>query len=209
MRDGDFRTADAQAAVRKAVANVETLTSAEVVVAVRTTSGRYREADYLCGFAAALVTLLGLLYLPPIFPLWVFVPNAIVGFAVGAFLGSRSSALRRLLTPRAALRENVRRSARAWFVEGRYSRLPQRNAVLVYIGLLEQGVHVEADDGINVTALEPRWSEACRALDKALQPHADVARFVAALERLGQTLAREHPRLARDRNELPDEVELS
>ena len=208
MQERDFQTAEAQAAVRQAVADVETLTSAELVIAVRSSSGRYREADYLCGFAAALVTLLALLYLPQIFPLWVFVPNLVVGFVVGSFLGSRSASLRRLLTPRAALEESVSRSARAWFVEGRYSRLPQHNAVLVYVALLERRVQVVADLGVSVTALEPRWSESCRALDEALHPRPDLRRFVAALRRLGETLSREHPRLARDRNELPDEVEV-
>ena len=208
MRERDFQTADAQAAVRQAVADVEALTSAEMVIAVRSSSGRYREADYVCGFAAALVTLLALLYRPQVFPLWVFVPNLLVAFVVGSLLGSQSASLRRLLTPRTVLEDNVRRSARAWFVEGRYSRLPQRNAVLVYVALLERRVEVVADLGVSVTALEPRWTEACRALDETLHPRPDLPRFVAALRRLGETLSREHPRLARDRNELPDEVEV-
>jgi uncharacterized membrane protein len=36
-----------------------------------------------------------------------------------------------------------------------------------------------------------------------------VDRFVAALRQLGTVLGREHPRLADDVNELPDEVVLS
>lgn len=204
-----FLAEDTRAAVRTALADAEAFTSAEIVVAVRRASGRYRESDYLAGFLVALLTLVALLYLPQVFPLWVFVPNVAIGFIAGAFVASRLPVARRLLTRRAVRDEHVGRAARALFVDARYSRLPGRNAVLIYVALFERRVEVIADLGIDVAALEPDWTTAGRALDAALRPRPDASRFVEEVRRLGPLLGRVHPRLADDVNELPDEVHAS
>lgn len=201
-----FLTQETQAAVRKAIEEAERHTSAEIVVAVRHASGRYREADYLAGFIVALLTLLALLYLPQVFPLWVFVPNVGIGFAAGAVVCSYVPAARRLLTPSAARDEHVRRAARALFVDARYSRLSGRNAVLIYLALLERRAEVVADLGIDSARLEPDWTATCRALDDALRTQPDAQRFLEALRRVGPLLGRAHPRLSSDVNELADEV---
>jgi putative membrane protein len=209
MAERDFLTPQAQAAVQRAVADAEAFTSAEIVVAVRRASGRYREADYLCGFLVALAALLALLYLPQVFPLWVFVPDVALAFLLGALAGSRFPWLRRRLTPAAALRDHTRGAARVLFVDARYTRLPARNAVLVYVALFERHVEVVADLGIKEAALVPAWGEVCAALDGSLRPTPDLERFLAALRRLGALLGREHPRLVGDVNELPDAVSAS
>lgn len=190
----------------RAVAEVEARTSAEVVVSVRRVSGRYREADFLCGFLLALLALLALLFLPQAFPLWVFVPDVALSFAAGAFACSRWPWLRRLLTPRSVLVENARLAARAAFVDGGFSRLPGRNAILVYVALFERRVEVVADLGIQAAALGAGWSEAVARLEGALRPRPDLESFVSALGGLGAVLAEAHPRAADDVNELPDEV---
>src|SRR5690349_24951377 len=84
-----FLSPEAQRAVERAVTEAEAFTSAEIVVAVRRMSGRYREADYLFGFIVALLALLGLLYLPDVFSLSVFVPDVAVAFLIGTFVSSR------------------------------------------------------------------------------------------------------------------------
>jgi putative membrane protein len=188
------------------IAEVEARTSAEVVVSVRRVSGRYREADFLCGFLVALLALFGLLFLPQEFPLWVFVPDVALSFALGAFVCSRLSWLRRLLTRERVLAENTRLAARAAFVDGLLSRLPGRNAILVYVALFERRVEVVADLGIRVADLGPGWPAAVAKLEHALRPTPDLEAFVSALRGLGSALAEVHPRTADDVNELPDEV---
>ena len=49
-----FLTTAAKQAVQRAVVDIESRTAAEIIVNVRRTSGRYREADYLAGFLAGL-----------------------------------------------------------------------------------------------------------------------------------------------------------
>jgi putative membrane protein len=203
-----FLSPETQRLVQSAVTEAEGFTAAEIVVAVRRVSGRYREADYLFGFIVALLALLGLLYLPEAFSLEMFVPDVAIAFLIGTFVSSRSAWLRRLLTSERMRRGNVRQSALATFAELPCSRLPGRNGVLVYVALLERQVDVIADCGLRVSALDTAWPQACAALDATLRPRADVDRFIAALRSLGTVLGREHPRLADDVNELPDMVDV-
>ncbi|MGE0452167.1 MAG: hypothetical protein AB7O37_06780 [Vicinamibacteria bacterium] len=206
MSEREFSSPAAKDAARSAVAEVEARTCAELVVTLRRESGRYREADYLCGFLVSLLALLALLFLPQEFPLWTFVPDLALSFALAALASSRLPRIRRLLTPRGVLLDNARLAARAAFHEGGLSRLQGRNAILVYVALFERRVEVVADVGIRVESLGPEWRAAVHTLETSLRPRPDLQRFLAALRALGPVLARVHPRADDDVNELPDEV---
>ena len=80
------------------VKEIEKDTDAELVIVVRARSGNYRHADYLFGGSIAFAGLLCLLFLPVDFhQYWVPIDVALL-FVIGAYLCSRSSGLRRLLT---------------------------------------------------------------------------------------------------------------
>jgi putative membrane protein len=199
----DFASDAARAETRLAIEDVERQTSAEIVVMVRRVAGRYRDADYLAGFALSVLTLLALLYLPQEFPLSAFPLDVVLTFGLGAVLSSRLSSVRRLFSTRAQRAENVRLAARAAFVDRGFSRLPGRHAVLVYVGLFERAAEVLPDVGVDVAGLAG-WAEASRALDDAVSSR-DLPAFLAALRRLGPILAPRLPRIAEDVNELADE----
>ena len=80
------------------VREIETTTDAELVLVVRARSGSYRQADYLFGALLAFAGLFFLLFSPFDFhQYWVAIDVALL-FVFGAFVTSRSNALRRLLT---------------------------------------------------------------------------------------------------------------
>jgi uncharacterized membrane protein len=199
----DFASEAARAETARAIADVERQTAAEIVVVMRRVSGRYREADYLVGFVLSVITLLLLLYLPTEFPLEFFPVDVVLSFGIGAALSARLPGLRRLFTRRAQQGENVFLASRAAVVDRDLSRLPGRNAVLVYVGLFERRVEVAADVGVPVAGL-PGWTEALRDLEAPVARR-DLVAFVAALRALGPLLGRVLPRRADDVNELPDE----
>jgi uncharacterized membrane protein len=201
-----FLTTAAKQAVQHAVIDIESRTAAEIVVSVRRTSGRYREADYLAGFLTSLLVLAGLLYLPPAFPLWTFIPNLVLGFVIGALAASRAPWCRRRLTPRRVQVAHARSAARVAFVDGGYSHLPGRHAVFVHVAVLEGHVEVLADVGVDAAARQAGWASACSTLSAALQDR-DVPRFVAALTALGELLVAVCPHTVDDRNELSDVVQ--
>ena len=199
----DFASEAARTETARAIADVERLTGAEIVVVVRRVSGRYGEADYLAGFVLSVITLLLLLYLPTEFPLAFFPVDVVLSFGIGTALSGRLPALRRLFTRRAHQVENVRLAARAAFLDRDLSRLPGRNAVLVYVGLFERHVEVIADTGVRVAGL-PEWAQAVHELEAPVARR-DLGAFLAALRALGVLLGRVLPRRADDVNELADE----
>src|SRR5687768_16191923 len=199
----DFASEAARRETARAIADVERQTGAEIVVLLRRVSGHYREAEYLAGSVLSVITLLLLLYLPTEFPLAFFPVDVVLSFGIGAALSGRLPALRRLFTRRAHQAENVRLAARAAFLDRELSRLPGRNAVLVYVGLFERRVEVIPDVGVRVAGL-PGWTSALQDLEAPVAGR-DLGAFVTALRALGVLLGGVLPRRADDVNELADE----
>src|SRR5437870_7042511 len=120
------------------VKEVEIRTDAEIVIVVRGRSGNYRHADYLFGAMIAFVGLLFLLFLPVDFhQYWVPIDVAVL-FALGAYLSSRSSGIRRLLTTKKFRGAAARAGAAAMFYEAGIANTNAEMGILVYLSLLER-----------------------------------------------------------------------
>lgn len=200
-----FFEPDARSRTAAAVRELEKLTSAEVVVALRKSSGSYRAADFLFGGLLALATLAAIVFVPAAIDPVTAPLDALLSFLIGASLCRRMPGLRRRLTRGPVRRTNVATAARAAFVELGVSRTRGRWGVLVYLSMLEREVEVVADIGIDPSALGEEWQRAVEAL-RAAARRADLEGFLAALGELGPLLGRLHPYSADDVNELPDEV---
>jgi putative membrane protein len=186
------------------VKSIEARTAAEVVVAVRRTSGQYRHTDYLVGFGLSLATLLALLYLPIDFPLEFFPVDVALSFVAGAYVSAALPPLRRGLTSRKLLEENVRTAARAAFVELGVSRTSGRTGLLVFVSAFEQRVEVVTDVGVNTAALGREWEEALTKLSAATASAKTPEPFLQALRLMASPLERVLPRSADDIDELLD-----
>jgi putative membrane protein len=207
MGTSAFTDKAAKAEVAQAIREIERVTSAEVVVAVRASSGHYRQTDYLVGFALSFAALLVFLFDSHEFSIDWMPLDSILAFALGAYLSASVPLLRRTLTSRRLMRENVRTSARATFFDLGISRTSGRTGILVYVSMFEKSVEVVTDVGIDAAVLGAPFKAAVAALDTALHRGASFARFTEALRALGPILGKTLPRLADDVNELPDEPE--
>jgi putative membrane protein len=205
MGTSAFTDKAAKAAVAQAIQEIERATSAEVVVAVRPSSGHYRHTDYLVGFALSFGALLVFLFDSHEFSIDWMPLDTVIAFALGTFLSASFPLLRRALTSRRLMRENVRTSARATFFDLGIGKTSGRTGILVYVSMFEKGVEVVADMGIDRAVLGPAFTSAIAALDTALARGTSLPRFTEALRALGPILGKTMPRLAQDINELPDE----
>jgi putative membrane protein len=201
----DFFRPDARAKVAQAVKEIERGTSAEVVVSVRKTYGHYRHVDVYAGMGLALAMLLFLLFDPREYALEWIPLNVIVAFVLGAALTAGVTTLRRALTSRSLLRENVRRAARAAFYDLGILRTTGRTGILVYVSIFELRVEVVPDIAVKPEAIGPEWLRATQALERAVRQGFDFEAFIEALRSLAAPLARALPIQADDVNELPDE----
>jgi putative membrane protein len=203
MAGRDFGTGAARDLVKRTIADLEKVTSAEIVVAIHPSSGNYRHADYLVGFGLSFVSLLVFVFHPRVMRSELFPLEHVFAFIVGAAATRYLAPLRRMLISHRLLTENVERAAKAAFVDLGVSRTRARTGVLVYVSFFERCVFVVADGGVPepetiLSRLRVDAGEAVR--------HADLDGFVAALAALGPSLAEALPRGADDENELRDEV---
>jgi len=206
MSEGDFFSEQAKRATAAAVRSAEQQTSAEIVVAVRKSSGRYGVLAYHFGLGLAAIVVAYLLLTPTVFSPFAITLDGIAAFAVGCLLAANFDTLRRWFSRSATLEGNVNSSARAAFFDLGISRTSGRNGLLVYASMFERRCVVLTDIGLNPAQLGARWLDSERDLAEAVKRR-DLAAFQRAVAALGAALCDDHPRSERDLNELADEVQ--
>lgn len=211
MSARSFQSAEAQRRVASAISSIEAASTAEIVVAVRGSSGYYRHVDYLVGVVASLAGLGVFLFHPMPMRVDLFALEAPLLFAAGALLSAWVAPLRRALTSKGLFAENVRRAARAAFVDLGVSRTKARSGLLVYVSLFERRVEVVPDVGLDVSAIESGFGRAVARMEQAVAGRPDVADFTTGLEALGKALAELAPARAGelDEDELPNEMSVT
>jgi putative membrane protein len=201
-----FSSREAKDDVKKAIVEVESQTSAEIVVAVRPKVAHYRHVDYLVGFVVALAALLVFLFAPTQFEIVTMPIETLAAFVIGAVISAHVPPLRRLLTSRGLIDKRVHDAARGAFVDLGVTKTSGRTGILVFVSVYEQKIEVVPDIGVAVSTLGPGWDAAKEALARAARCGPDLDAFLVALRSLGPVLGKAMPRAADDVNELPDEV---
>jgi len=197
-----FDTA-ARTALTNCIREIEKRTDAELVLVVRARSHSYAAANYLFGALLAFAGLNFLLFSPFSFhEFWVPIDVALL-FVLGAFVSSRSNAIRRWLTRKSVRDKSVRTGAAAMFYEAGIANTKAEMGVLVYVSLLERRLELIADRGILKAVPPLEWNQTLFDLHEAgKQPHPET--LTAGLEKLGVLLAQHLPAGTENPNELPD-----
>lgn len=184
--------------IGEVVRAIEARTRAEVVVAVQPRLTGLDAWAFGTAAGVAYAGLLGFLYLPIDFSLWV----AAVGVPV-LFLATLAStrlfdALRRALIPDARERERALELARATFQRLGVHETRERNGILVLVTPHDRSVVVLPDRGLADALSE----EDTTALERSLLGEVDVGVFETALKVFGERLAALQPRGDKDDDEL-------
>jgi putative membrane protein len=202
-----FLTDATKQALSGAVRAVESSSSAELVVAVRPSSGYFFHVDLLTGLAVAFAVLAFLLWSPWTFNLAWFVADPLIAGALAAVASSRTPALRRRLTPATVRRRQVETAARSVFVEKRIHRTSGRTGILLYISLLEREAALVVDLGVETVATTESWKEAAAGIEQAVRRGEDGAAVARRVEALAAVLAPVLVHRDDDVDELADEVD--
>ena len=123
-----------------------------------------------------------------------------------ALLVLRYMPLRLALTPGATKQRRVRRRAIAAFKAGAERRTIGRTGILIYLSMAEHRAEIVADEAIVRVTDETTWGEAMAALIEHVRAGRPADGMVAAIEQVGEVLARHFPRSATDTNEIPDKL---
>ena len=185
------------------VTEIEKYTAAELVIVVRSRSGHYAHADYLCGALLALLGLVFLLFSPVEFNQYWVVIDVVLLFVLGAYVSSKTEAIRRLLTTQKLRASVVRTGAAAMFYEAGIANTNAEMGVLVYVSLFERRLELIADRGVLKAVPSQEWNECLFELHQAgRDPELDGT--LKALRLLGALLAAYLPASDDNPNELPD-----
>jgi len=185
------------------IRDIEKDSDAEIVIAVRGRSGTYRHADYLCGAIVALAGLIFVLFSPFEFHTY-WVPIDVIGlFIIGAFVSSRTEAIRRALTSKDFRAKAARAGAAAMFYEAGIANTSAENGLLIYLSLLERRLEVIADRGILKAVPALKWNNSVFELKRIGRQPAPES-LIKALRDLGHLLAEHMPATGENPNELPD-----
>jgi putative membrane protein len=193
----------ASEALGQTIRDIEEKTDAEVVVVVRGRSGTYRHADYLCGAIIALIGLIFVLFSPFDFHTYWVPFDVVLLFVLGAFVSSRTNAVRRLLTNRKLRAKAVRNDASAMFYEAGIANTHSETGMLIYLSLLERRLEVIADRGILKAVPPLKWNHLVYEL-KAVAHNPDPETLIKAMRELGSVLAEHLPPTGENPNELAD-----
>lgn len=200
-----FLDEEARASFERAIRTIESVSSVEVVVAVRRRSHEYRLANLIVGTLAAFTGLAVMLFSQHPFGLAaILVDPFVVGIAAG-LLVEILPGVKRVLTTPSRRRHHVARAARAAFVDRGVHVTASRGGLLVYISWLEQEVSLVADIGLAQKLPADAIRQAEHDMSAAMS--AGGARVAGLLEALSPELAKALPRRHDDANELPDAID--
>lgn len=195
----------ARTAFARAVEQIEAASAVEVVVAVRRRSAAYRVANVIVGAVIAFAGLAAMLFAEQAFSLAsILIDPFVVGLLAGALV-ELAPQIKRWLMPRARLQAEVRRAARATFVERGVHATTGRSGMLVYISWLEQEVALVPDLGL-AASLPDGALEAAEAKLRA-QLTTSGAAVAEELARLAEQMGVAMPHRDDDVNELPDAID--
>ena len=195
----------ARAAFKETVEGIESVSAAEVVVAMRRRSAGYLHANLIVGAVVAFAGLAAMLFADYPFGLVsILVDPFVVGAAAGALVQLMPQ-IKRVLTPTAVRRRHVEHAAKATFLDRGVHNTTDRSGLLVYISWLEQQIALVADSNLEKEFTAEALRRAERDLTSAMR-HGGAA-VAKELAKLADAFAAAMPRRAGDINELPDAID--
>jgi len=199
-----FSSVDRQR-VEDAIAQAETKTRAEIVVAAAPASGRYDRPEDITGLLLATLLLAALAaFAPQEFGFSAVITVLFVGFFAGVGLAMVVPPLRRLLTSRAQMVDETTRAAQALFYQLEMRRSASHCGVLLYVSFFERTASVMADQTVLDALGQDGVDKLCAELTAALRSSPPAEAIATIVATAGERLAVKLPRLADDTDEIPN-----
>lgn len=218
MNANNLINAQERSVIQQRIAEIEHTTSAEIVCAVASESGRYDRAESIIGLVTGCAAL-GIAHLidsqfihpgdwsAPGISLFFQVLALVIGFIVGSYLASRFVSLRRPFVLNSHVEDETKRAASFLFSTHVVGKTRARCGILVYLSLFERRIVILPDqqcrDAIGDEAIEA----VCQATIPLLRAKQHRQAILQTIDQLSVKLAELLPA---DRevnaNELSDHV---
>jgi putative membrane protein len=191
--------------VEAAIARVERLTAAELVVAVLPQSADHWRGRVLASLAWSLAAALATLrFLPTHSAMFALLSELVVGAVTFTALGW--APLRRLFVSPAAAERAAHARAFQLFAERGLYGTQARTALLIFVSELERRVVLLGDATIHAELGEPGWQREVARLVERISKNRLRDGLLEVIAELEPRLAAVAPPAANNRNELPDSI---
>ena len=207
-------------AISQAITAAEWRSGCEIVPVLASSSGRYDRGDDIVGLIFAL-TVFGLCWTlvsasgadatglwteDAPFGLGAIIAIIIGGFAIGAFLATRFSALKTLFVSRQEMTQEVIRAAEACFYARGLRKAPNTAGILIYVSAYERMVHILGDETVAARLDDAEWSQIRDALVAELRKGRPAAGIISAIMTAGDLLDGAFPRDGAGGSRFADEL---
>ena len=197
-------TGEEHARLAREIRDAESNTSGEIYVVVAHSADAFRLVPVLWGAVVALL-LPWVLHLTTMLSTTLILVLQPVAFVVVSALLSLPQ-LRTRVVPSGLASEAAHRAAMAQFMAHGVHLTDERTGVLIYVCMHPRRIEVVADAGVHQRVGQQQWE----AMVAQIATDARVGRLseglALAIQKTGAVLAEHFPRMANDRNALPDRV---
>ncbi len=213
-------TEEQKAQIDQAVQEAESKTSAEIVPAVATASGRYDRPEDIVGLWAGLTAAA---------VVWVFLPRPtndpgswgdwsgwmnlvillgvmVAGFIIGAVIASNVGWLRRLFTSRRQMTEEVAARVQEAFATTGVYKTANATGLLIYVSLYERMARIQADHTVIQAIGQDALDDLCKQLRAKLREGDPAAALCHTIAAAGEKLAPALPKPQGNPDELPNKL---
>jgi putative membrane protein len=186
------------------ITEVESLSSAEVVVALAFKSGEYRDVPYLWGIILALASLLFMVIGPLHFGDLAIIPDLVLFFFLGYVVSLRAPQMGRLLTTSKRRDEQVRNAALVAFYEDGVTATKERNGIFFYFSAFERQVEILPDLGVDGRIARGEWNTLRHQLNAIMKAHGTIDQLLEKFKEAGNILGQAYPPREDKVNEIPN-----
>jgi putative membrane protein len=218
-RASSYFSAAERQRIEETIRLAEEKTSAEIVTAVATASGRYDRSEDIVGLWVAVLAVVAVWFVYPqpaetpdwglsiaSFRLPALIAAMIVGFVAGAALATYLPVLGRPFTPRRQMIDEVDQRARQVFFDARIHHTVGGSGLLIYLSLYERLAVLLADQAVVAALPQDVLDGLCRNLTQGLHDGRGADAVCAVVQEAADRLAQVLPRAADDVDELANHV---
>lgn len=190
------------------VAQIESTSEVEVVVAIKPISSFYYELYLILGVIFAFITFTFFIFAPLVFGDYLIYMGTIASFFIGISFGFIFKPLLKNLLGQKTLKRNVEIMARALFQKGGIHHTKEKIGVLILFSLFEKKHFIVADRKIKNLIPLQEWEKIDKNFEKVFTSKKPSQVLLEELLKTKEIFSKFLPPVENDINELPDDLEI-
>lgn len=191
------------------IAQIESTSEVEIVVAIKPISAFYYELYLISGVIFAFITFTFFIFAPLVFGDYLIYMGTIASFFIGISFGFLFKNILKNLLSKKILERNVELMARALFQKGGINHTKEKIGVLILFSLFEKKHFIVADRKARNLIPFQEWEKIDKNFEKVFTSKKSSQVLLEELLKTKEIFNKFLPPVENDINELPDDLEIN